>query len=174
MKKSFHPRALSALTAVLSVALPALWLGCMYCLTSVTAEYAANRYLKSHSDRATQLANSSYTEWLGRDYSKYRNYKENRFWDAVSPKNFGSGNPVTSGSNGFLERRDGEEIYAAAAIYDPEGNCLEASWTDFFYFEYLTQEQWDAGEERSGNNARAFFDRSGLTEKGKEIVMTAA
>jgi len=170
MKKNFRPRTLTAMTVLLSVALLALWLGCMYCLTSVAAEYAAHRYLKSHSDRATQLANFSYTEWLDRDYSKYGNYKENRFWEAVSPKNFIDGNPVTSGRDGFLERRDSEEIFAAAAIYDAEGNCLESSWTDFFYFEYLTQAQWDAGEERSGNNARAFFDRSGLTEKGKEIV----
>ena len=30
--------------------------------------------------------------------------------------------------------------------------------------------QWDNREERSGNNARAFFDREMLTEKGKEIL----
>ena len=166
-----HPlRAETAVTGLVGLAAFGAWLVGMYCLTAVTAEYAAHRYLKSHSDRATQLANFSYTEWLDRDYSKYGNYKENRFWEAVSPKNFIDGNPVTSGRDGFLERRDSEEIFAAAAIYDAEGNCLEGSWTDFFYFEYLTQEQWDAGEERSNNNARAFFDRTKLTEAGKEIV----
>ena len=56
MKKAFHPRALTAMTTLLAAALVALWLGCMYCLTSVTAEYAANRYLRNHSDRATQLS----------------------------------------------------------------------------------------------------------------------
>lgn len=40
----------------------------------------------------------------------------------------------------------------------------------FLLLQYLTENQWDNREERSGNNARAFFDREMLTEKGKEIL----
>ena len=70
----------------------------------------------------------------------------------------------------FLKRPNSNKVYSATAVYDAGGNLLECSWSDFFYFEYLTENQWDNREERSGNNARAFFDREMLTEKGKEIL----
>lgn len=169
--QKFYPRSITMVTVLLGGLALGIWLASMYCLTSVTAEYAAARYLDDHRDRASQIARYSYVEWLDRDYSKYENYKENRFWEAVSPKNFGSGNPVVGGTDGFLKRRsDSEEYFAATALYDAAGNCLERSWTDFFYFEYLTEEQWADNEERSGDNARAFFDREKLTDAGRELV----
>lgn len=170
MKKSYFPRATAAVTWLLSLALFITWLAGMLCLTSVTAEYAADRYLDTHGDRASHIASYSYAERLDWDYSQYANYRESRFWEAVSPINFADIGTSVSGDSWFLTRREVEDYVAATAIYDADGSCLANSWTDFISFEYLTEEQWLAGEERSGQNARAVFHREKLTETGWELV----
>lgn len=81
---------------------------------------------------------------------------------------------IVGEGGGFLPRPDKNKVYSASAVFDAEGSLLECSWTDFFYFEYLTEGQWKNREERSGNNARAFFDREKLTEAGKELVRGSA
>ncbi len=81
---------------------------------------------------------------------------------------------IVGEGGGFLSRPDKNKVYSASAVFDAEGSLLECSWTDFFYFEYLTEGQWKNREERSGNNARAFFDREKLTEAGKELVRGSA
>ena len=169
MKKNHRPRSLAAVTALLAALALALWLAGMYCVTSVAAEYAAARYEDKYENRASTIVSSCITAWAGSD-AIYKNYRQNRLWEAVSYGDSGGWSPITGGSGGFLERLDGEEAFWTTAIYDAEGNCMERSWDDFFYFEYLTEAQWAAGEERSHNNARALFQREKLTEQGREMV----
>lgn len=168
-KKKFCPRSITAITALLAAIALVLWLVCMYCVTSVTAEYAAARYIDDHRNRASTIATRSFDSWLERDVP-YENYRKSKFWEAVSLGTFSSGSPVIGGDSGFIGRRSSTKSFSATAIYDAEGNCVERSWDDFFFFEYLTQEQWTAGEERSHNNARALFDRAQLTETGRELL----
>ena len=50
--------------------------------------------------------------------------------------------PITAGNGGFLPLPESDRAFSAAAVYDGAGNLLACSWEDFFYFEYLTETQW--------------------------------
>jgi len=165
--------SLAAVTCLLALVVFAVWGASMYCLTSVAAEYAASRYLANYSDFAATITNRNLEYDQGYD-CKYENYGANRMWEAVDEGgragSFSSFTPAIDGDAGFIERPDYDMVYSAAAIFDSSGKLLECSWEDFFYFEYMTEEQWLSREERSHNNARAFFDREKLTEAGAEMV----
>ena len=174
-KKGMPVSSLAAVTLLLTLAVLGIWGVSMYCVTAVAAEYAAARYLDAYGDFASTLSARSLSHWLGEGYDReYANYDANRMWEAADaggqegtvhlPR------PDTEGEGGFLDLPDRDKVYSAAAIYDEAGNLLVSSWEDYFYFEYLTEEQWQNREERSGNNARAPIDRSMLTEAGLEMV----
>lgn len=157
-----RPGALGRITWMLTAGFLALWLGCMGCLTAVTAEEAAQRYLRQYGD---QGRNISYD--LERFALLERLYEDYRLWEAVDKSLVSTGGRrVAEGSNNFLKLRSSDSAFAANAIYDSAGNYLVSSWEDFFYFEYMTEEEWAAEQERSRNHARAVFDRKKLTEEG--------
>lgn len=183
MKKLFknHCTAslLTVITGFLVLVAVSVWGMGMYCLTSVTAEYAASRYLAGYGDFASTIAQRCFESRLGKaGFSKYKNLEKSLFWKAVDTGgkagSFYGARFIVGEGGGFLPRPDKTEVYSASAVFDAEGSLLECSWTDFFYFEYLTEGQWKNREERSGNNARAFFDREKLTEAGKELVNGSA
>ena len=174
-KRAARVSSLTAVTGLLALAVLGVWGVSMYCVTAVAAEYAAVRYLAAYEDFASTLATRSLSHWLGNGHDRqYANYDINRMWAAADDggrDDFvyvyrGSG----EGESNFIDRPDCDHIYSASAIYDGEGKLLVCSWEDYFYFEYLTKEQWENREERSGNNARALFDRTMLTEAGREMV----
>ena len=174
-KKGAPVTAAAAVTALLALAAAGTWGASLYCATSVAAEFAAARYLAAYEDFAATLAARSFSHWLGRGYDqKYANYDANRMWEAADDggraDTFRTVRAAAAGDSGFLDLPDSDRVYSAAAVYDGEGNLLACSWEDYFYFEYLTEEQWVNREERSGNSARAPFDRSLLTEAGREMV----
>ena len=157
-----RPGALGQITWMLTAGFLVLWLGCMGCLTAVTAEEAAQRYLRQYGDQAVNI---SYD--LERTALPERLYEDYRLWEAVDKSLVSTGGKkVAGGSNNFLKLRSSDSAYAANAIYDSAGNYLVSSWEDFFYFEYMTEEEWAAKQERSPNHARAVFDRKKLTEEG--------
>lgn len=167
--------SLTAITWLLVLAMTVSWGAGMYCLTSVTAEYAATRYLSGYDNFASTIATRSFEHWLGKGYSaRYENYDINRLWEAADDggraDSFSGARFIVGEDDGFLNRPDSNKAYSATAIYDGEGSLLECSWKDYFYFEYLTEEQWRNREERSGNNARAFFNREMLTATGEEMI----
>ncbi len=168
-KETYRPSALTAVTALLVAVFLILWAVCMYCLTSVTAEYAAARYLEGNRDRASNIADGTYTSSL-KERPERENYLASKFWEAVSSGPASRGTPIVEGRNHFIGREDGDETFIATAIYDAEGKLMECSWRDFFFFEYLTEEDWAANEERSGDWARAFFDQEKFTEAGRDLV----
>lgn len=152
----------------------------MFCLTSVTAEYAARRYLDSYGDFADTLNVRNFSHWWGKGLdAQYENYENNLFWSAmagwitmpkISPP---FTRPPTENEGNFLPRREAKEVFSAAAVFDAQGNLLWRSWEDFFFFEYLTEAEWLAGADRSYQNARCLFDRSHLTEAGGNSSRTA-
>ena len=165
MKKKYRPRSLTAVTLLLAALTLIVWLAGMYCVTAVTAEFAAERYIEDHADRAESITNYDLRYSMDvEDNYKYANYRDSLFWGAVSRGLFSSGDPIIEGDSHFLERRQAEYEFAATAVYDAQGNCLARSWDDFFYFEYLTEEQWADSDVDSHNNARALFDRELLTD----------
>ena len=167
--------ALPAVTALLALAALGIWGVSMYCLTAVGAEYAASRYLSGYADFASAIFRYSRLELLGQGYDEeYANYDAGRVWEAADmggrAESFAVLRPITAGNGGFLPLPESDRAFSAAAVYDGAGNLLACSWEDFFYFEYLTETQWQNRGERSGNNARARFDRALLTEAGREMV----
>ena len=174
-KKSTLPSSLAAVTALLALVAAGIWVSSMYCVTAITAKYAAARYLDAYKGFASTLSTRSFYHWLGKGYDQeYANYDANRMWEAVASggwaDSFHTAQAVADGDNGFLDLPDCDQVCSVAAIYDKNGNLLLGSWEDYFYFEYLTEEQWQNREERSGNNAQAPIDRAMLTEVGLEMV----
>ena len=174
-RKGMPVSSFTAVTLLLTLAVLGTWGASMYCVTAVAAEYAAARYLDAYEDFASTLSARSFSLWLGKGYDrKYANYDANRMWEAADAGGEEGKvyfhRPDTEGGGGFLDLPDNDMVYSAAAVYDEEGNLLVSSWEDYFYFEYLTEEQWQNREERSGNNARAPIDRAMLTEVGLEMV----
>lgn len=174
MKERKRIRAGTAVGLLLYGMALLLWLVCMYCLTSVTAEYAAQRYIKAGDDRAETIMAGHIAPRYDRTDVTYANFQENALWEAVSIGEYFLSTLSIEGNSGFLLRQYGGESFSATAVYDGQGNCLVGSWEDFFYFEYLTEEQWADRAERSYNNARACFDREKLTEEGRAMAERGA
>ena len=174
MKKLRTPGAMAATTVLVGGLALLIWLAGMYCTTSVTAEYAAERCLQDYGERADELMQGNIAirmDNIAELDAEYANYSKNLIWTAVDYDLYRHGSPLTEGEGGFLPRRDGKEyVWQATAAFDAQGNLLAGSWEDYIYFEYLTEEQWQAGEERSINNARALFDRQHLNEAGREAL----
>ena len=169
-------RARTALTLLTLAAALGAWAVGMFCLTSVTAEYAARRYLDSYGDFADTLNVRNLSHWWGKGLdAQHENYENNLFWtamaDANEAQNFSTFHTAATENEGnFLPRREAKEVFSAAAVFDAQGNLLWRSWEDFFFFEYLTEADWLAGAERSHQKARCLFDRSRLTEAGQELL----
>ena len=169
-------RTRTALTLLTLAAALGTWAAGMFCLTSVTAEYAAKRYLDSYGDFADTLNVRNLSHWWGKGLdAQHENYENNLFWSAMAEgnkaQNFSAFHTAATENEGnFLPRQEAKEVFSAAAVFDAQGNLLWRSWEDFFFFEYLTEADWLAGAERSHQKARCLFDRSHLTEAGQEIL----
>lgn len=181
-KKSEYPRALTRVTIMLTSMGLLIWLAGMICLTSITAEYEASRFIGGYSSHAYTIANYAMGNFE-RNIALYDgeefNYKKKMFWDIVGVDNIFYSCVSASGNSLFIPYREMsemsevwgvEKIYSATAIYDVNGNCVEDSGNDFFFFEYLTQ--WDT-ESKSSKYARAIFDREKLTEEGQKLLIEA-
>lgn len=59
------------------------------------------------------------------------------------------------------------DLQVTSALFDTQGNCLGGGWETFVSLEYLTQEEYDAGVERSGRYTRAVLNPDFLTEGAK-------
>lgn len=169
-------RVRTALTLLTLAAVLGTWAVGMFCLTSVTAEYAAKRYLDSYGDFADTLNVRNLSHWWGKGLdAQHENYENNLFWSAMADANEAQSfstfhTTATENEGNFLPRQEAKEVFSAAAVFDAQGNLLWRSWEDFFFFEYLTEADWLAGAERSHQKARCLFDRSHLTEAGQEIL----
>ncbi len=141
----------------------ALLLFLLYVLTAVTAEYAAYRDIERFGERASDLAATCFEGRLDEDL----NGKYPRFWDAVSKQDLIADASPSIDSPLLHPHRD--RSFSATAIYDADGTCLARSWDDFFFFEYLTEEEWAARAERSHRTACVRFDRQKLTDAVKNL-----
>ena len=85
-RKPFRVR--NSLTLLILAAALGAWAVGMFCLTSVTAEYAARRYLDSYGDFADTLNVRNFSHWWGKGLdAQYENYENNLFWSAMADGN---------------------------------------------------------------------------------------
>ena len=172
-RKAGPPRIRRAVTWLLALAMAASWAVGFFCTASVDAEYAAGRYLETYGNMAVTLAKRNLSRW-GLNGS-YANYDKSLLWMTAEEGSHANialfGGSYAAGQSGFLSRGSGGQTWSAAALYDAAGNLLACSWEDFFWFRYFTEAQWEAREDVSRSYARATFDRSKLTEAGRELVL---
>ena len=177
LRRGRRMSAQRAIPLLLSALLLVLWAASMFCLTAVDAEFAADREVREHAHRATWIAEHVYADdtghldegWIGGGANGLRY----RLWQAADTASAYQGNTSLSnvaGESSFVSRESADHTAAATAVFTGEGELIAASWQDYFYFEYMTEEEWAAGQERSANKARALFDREKLTEAGQEMV----
>ena len=107
--------SLTAITQLLVLVMVVIWGVGMFCLTSVTAEYAASRYLTGYDDFASTIATRSFEHWLGKGHSsRYENYDINRLWEAADDGGHADsfhGAGFIVGENGkFLDRLDSNKV----------------------------------------------------------------
>ncbi len=173
MKKTRKRKQLTSLTAITTLLLLSMlisWGAGMYCLTSITAEYAASRYLSAYDDYASVVANSNIAYWSGsKDEDVYRRLLMQAAHHG-GYANYRKDGHFLDEEEGFLNLPYCNKAYSSTAIYDAEGNLLECSWQDYFYFHYMTEEQWLNQEQSPAIFTRAFFSREQLTETQKEIL----
>lgn len=172
MKKFWqHPRSTTAVTALLSGIVLTIWAVSMGLLTAAVAEYGAYQVQSSSENRQAELA--ELLEFYLDRWDDRPNGQELAFWETVSGDVVGPRRYGNVYDDCFLFMWDYEEFYTASAIYDGEGSLLASSWQDSMYLQYMSEEDWHAGEEYATTGvAIAPLDRNCLTEQGQESMGT--
>jgi len=167
MKKKRRIRSLAAITLALSAFVFMLWSVSMFCITIATAQNFYDRLLK----QSTEFA--EYARTVGRFDSLYDDeytygYKKTvpsivdyRMLDAIKSTNRMSlSHPGQDNGGADVLRGEPVELQTAVIFYDRGGNILHESG-DFVYFQYVTGDVWDAGEEESRLSGFAYLDLGG-------------
>ena len=107
--------SLTPITALFSLTVLVIWGISMYCITAITAEYAAARYLDTYKDFSSTLSEISFSFWLGKGFDQeYANYDANRMWEAVDiggqADTFTISRAVAAGNSGFLSLPDSDNV----------------------------------------------------------------
>lgn len=160
--------SLTAVTMLLSALLLTLWAASMGLLTAAAAEYGAYQVQDASENRASDLS-----DLLAFHLSRWDNLpngQELAFWETLSSDVVGARSYGKVYDDYFLLMWDHEKFYTASAIYDREGNLLATSWQDSMYLQYMSEEEWDAGEALGKHQGIALLDRECLTEQGQECL----
>ena len=158
--------SLRAITGLLALMALGLWGVSMALITTVAAEYGAYQILAANARLNTVLPDL--LEFNLERRSPLSNGREIAFWDTISV----SGPDLHTYSwpydDRFLHLWEDTDIYFTTAVYDNEGNLLACSWEDSLYLQYMTEAEWNAGEEMGKHQAIAYLDQAYLTEEVKE------
>ncbi len=155
MKRRCRLKSISAVTCLLTFFFVGTWLVSMVVLTVVTAQ----EFYDALYQRSLEFANSvSQYSLLSTFYDpasdRYR-YQDERpdflehqmllaIGNNVSASYYTSGY-YGSGEKSKLIRDINYPLETAVLVYDANGNLLHGSEEDILYFNYYTQEEWDAG-----------------------------
>ena len=169
MKKFWkHPRSLTAVTTLLSAIVLTMWAVSMVLLTAAVAEYGAYQVQDASENRRPEL--TEILEFYLKRWDDRPNGQELAFWETLSSDAVGARSYGKAYDDCFLLMWEHEKFYTASAIYDREGNLLATSWQDSMYLQYMSEEEWNAGEELGKHLGIALLDRECLTEQGQESM----
>ena len=169
-KEKPRPRSLTAATAWTALAVLGCWLASMACVTVVTAQEIYDQLYEESYDfpdyvSRTGLLDEFYDQSLSRyGYHHERpDFWENRLLEAIARNT--SARYWSEGDYGNGERskliRDIDYLMETAVLfYDGEGNLLHSSEEDILYFNYFTQEEWDAGMDTTSGLHYGWMDIS--------------
>lgn len=164
-------RSLTAVTLLLSGLALGLWGVSMGLITAAAAEFGAYQVQSASADQASALSDVLEFDLERRD--SLVNGQEIAFWEAISTDTPRIRNYLRSHDDRFLHLWEDTDFYSATAIYDSEGNLLSCSWQDSLYLQYMTEEEWDAGEDMGKHQAIAHLDQVHLTADGKQNITSS-
>ena len=140
-RKPKPKHALPALTLRIVCVMLALWLACMYAITSVTAESLFVNYWKMGEEYMSNVwALARFEDRLDGDDPTPPGYVEYTLWQATSAGMTGSYYSLLDDSDhAQLLRSDAIEVDSVIAVYDGDGNII-AYPGNFFTFSYFYDE----------------------------------
>ena len=159
-------RSLAAVTLLLSGLVLGLWGVSMGLITATAAEFGAYQVQSASADQASTL--SDMLEFNLDRKDSLANGQKIAFWETVSTDTPSIRNYMHSHDDHFLHLWEDTDFYSATAIYDSEGSLLSCSWQDSLYLQYMTEAEWDAGEDMGKHQAIAYLDQAHLTVDGKQ------
>lgn len=184
MKKAKKIRSKTAVTLLLLLSIGLTWLASMVCLTLVTAQgiyddlYAASYDLPNdvHSMGNFSLyydRNFPHTYGTLNEQPELMEYRMLKaISDTVNRSVSTVGYYPYISHVSFSEERTSWlrdircPMETAVLFYDGDGNLLHGSEDDILFFDYYTQEEWDAGEDSAGGRHYGWIDISEGKEEG--------
>lgn len=172
MKKRHPPRAMTAVTWLLIASIFGTWLISMGALTLVTAQELYDQlYDVSTSFVDTAVRWGRFDQFYDSDFNLYGyQYEHPDYWEyeMLESINNSSASYYTSGRYGNsvypehskLIRNIKCPMETAVLFYDGAGNLLFGSEDDILYFDYYTQEEWDAGRDSTAGLHYGWMDIS--------------
>ncbi|MBR4304294.1 MAG: HAMP domain-containing histidine kinase [Clostridia bacterium] len=172
------PKSMTMISLIVAVGMLIVWAAGMYCLTAVTAEYAAEPFLERYAEYSSGLTraldlNTKYTLELD---AKTENYRNNRIWEVLAQASRGDDYSIKSnfykGVNiPFVKERRPEIAFEDICdflyvLFDGDGNIIASSNEDFIYFHYFTEEEWNTLDNHtfpSGKYIKVPFKRDKLS-----------
>lgn len=169
-RKVWRPRSLTAATAWTALAVLGCWLVSMACATVVTAQEIYDQLYEESYDFPDYVGRTGLLdEFYDQSFSRYGyhherpDFWENQLLEAIAHNT--SARYWSEGDYGNGERskliRDIDYLMETAVLfYDGEGNLLHSSEEDILYFNYFTQEEWDAGMDTTSGLHYGWMDIS--------------
>ncbi len=175
-KKKNSIRSITAVSLLLIISIMGTWLVSMVTLTVVTAqEIYDGLYEKSQCYAASVSRYGSLSEFYDDDFSRYGyqyerpDFLEYLLLNTIS-RNTSASHP-SGGNYASYDHSTGKERHklirdisfpmeTAVLFYDADGNLLHGSESDIMYFNYYTQEEWDAGMDTTSGLHYGWIDIS--------------
>lgn len=175
-KKKNSIRSITAVSLLLIISIMGTWLVSMVTLTVVAAqEIYDGLYEKSQSYADSVSRYGSLPEFYDDDFSRYGyqyerpDFLEYLLLNTIS-RNTSASHP-SGGNYASYDHSTGEERHklirdisfpmeTAVLFYDAAGNLLHGSESDIMYFNYYTQEEWDAGMDTTSGLHYGWIDIS--------------
>ena len=173
-KKSI--RSTTAVSLLLIISIMGTWLVSMGTLTIVTAqEIYDGLYEQSQSYAESVSRYGLLSEFYDDDTSRYGyQYERPDYLEYQMLRTIGNNISASHYSGGYYDTYDhatGEERHklirdihypmeTAVLFYDADGNLLHSSESDIMYFDYYTQEEWDAGMDTTSGLHYGWIDMS--------------
>jgi len=175
-KKKKTIRSTTAVSLLLIISIMGTWLVSMGTLTVVTAqEIYDGLYEQSQSYADSVSRYGLLQEFYDDDFSRYgyqyerpdfleyqvlRTIGRNTSTSHPSGGNYDSYNHSTGEERHKLIRDISFPMETAVLFYDADGNLLHSSENDIMYFNYYTQEEWDAGMDTTSGLHYGWIDIS--------------
>jgi len=172
LKEKKPIRSMTAITLLLSGAILFIWGVSMYCMTLVTAQefyrqfYDSSQSFVDYADRV-----GSFRDYFGGNSALYESYKADpnvldyQMLETIHyTRSYSLVGSYPNDAGIRLMRDVSYPVETAVIFYDKNGRILHKN-SDYIYFRYVTQEDWDAGREESVRPLSGYIN---LEESGED------